>query len=148
MRQAFEQSNLPFKLNPAMVKYLSKVINTISGEESSAVITMMPEPIHGQPWYEFEVSLHQPFDGNWLLFKLEVRTIDQGSQEVTLIGRISRFSGWRVVDDDSAKVAESGQHLLGLWQSCVLQDITSYPDAFTVNIEKDGKEVMTVPLTI
>ncbi|PCH96915.1 MAG: hypothetical protein COB83_04165 [Gammaproteobacteria bacterium] len=147
MHHIFEQSNLPFKLEPVMVEYLTKVINTIPDDESTAFIIMTPELMLGQPPYEFDVSLFQPFDNQWQLFKLEVKTIEQGMQEVTSIGKISRFSDWMLINDDSSAATESGHHLLSLWQRVILKDIATYPEVINVGIVRDGREIMTVPLT-
>ncbi len=147
MHYTFEQSNLPFKLEPAMVEYLTKVINTIPDDESTAFITMTPEPILGQPCYEFVISLYQPFDGQWQLFKLEVNSIEQDSKKVTLLGKTSTFKGWMVIDDDLIVSTESGHQLLSLWQRDILNDITTYFDVINVGIDREGREIMTVPLT-
>jgi len=148
MHYTFEQSNLPFKLEPAMVEYLTKVINTIPDDESTAFITMTPEPILGQPCYEFVISLHQPFDSQWQLLKLEVNIIEKDNKTVIPLGTVSRFNHWVLINDDLTVSTESGHQLLSLWQRDILNDIATYPDVINVGIDRDGKEIMTVPLTL
>ena len=125
MHYTFEQSNLPFKLEPAMVEYLTKVINAIPDDESTAFITMTPEPILGQPCYEFVISLHQPFDSQWQLLKLEVNIIEKDNKTVIPLGTVSRFNHWVLINDDLTVSTESGHQQSILWQPKILKDIAT-----------------------